>query len=231
MKIVFVGDSLTFGVPGSSYLAVMRERLPDHTLVNWGRVNDTVVSLHRRIVRSRVRERFDLAFLWVGVNDACRDIFWPFRLVNGLLGQRPARSVDQFRTCYRAILDRLCRVSGRVIAVSPALRGEDTGSWMNCEIDVLGHVIQDLASRDERVEYLDVRSIFVQALAGRRVSGYHARSAVRVLLDAFTLRSWERIDRKAAERGLYFTLDGVHLNSTGAKMVAEAFIRAITEGR
>ena len=229
MKIVFVGDSLTFGVPGSPYLAVMRERLPDHTLVNWGRMNDTVVSLHRRIARLRVREHFDLAFLWIGVNDACRDIFWPFWLVNGLLRQRPARSVDQFQTCYRATLDRLCRISGRVIAVSPALRGEDTSSPMNCEIDALGQVIRDLASRDEQVEYLDVRSIFVQALAGRRVSQYRARSALRVLLDALTLRSRERIDRKATRRGLYFTLDGVHLNSIGAEMVAEAFMRVIAE--
>jgi hypothetical protein len=45
MRIAFFGDSLTSGVPGSSYVAILRERSPDDTLVNNGKGNDTVVSL------------------------------------------------------------------------------------------------------------------------------------------------------------------------------------------
>ena len=50
---------------------------------------------------------------------------------------------------------------------------------------------------------------------------------MRVLLDAWTLRTDGQIDGKAAERGLHLTLDGVHLNSTGAKLVAEEFAAVI----
>jgi lysophospholipase L1-like esterase len=50
---------------------------------------------------------------------------------------------------------------------------------------------------------------------------------LRVLLDTLILRTDEEIDRKATERGLHLTLDGVHLNSAGAGLVAEAFAEAI----
>ncbi len=47
------------------------------------------------------------------------------------------------------------------------------------------------------------------------------------MLDALMLRSQIRVDHVAAERGLYVTLDGVHLNSAGAQLVADAFMRAL----
>ena len=43
------------------------------------------------------------------------------------------------------------------------------------------------------------------------------------------LWSAARVDEKAAERGLYFTLDGVHLNSVGAEMVADMFSKAVVK--
>ena len=46
-------------------------------------------------------------------------------------------------------------------------------------------------------------------------------------MDAVTLRTDGQIDTKAAERGLQVTLDGVHLNSTGARLVAEEVGAAI----
>ena len=97
-------------------------------------------------------------------------------------------------------------------------------------MEVLARAIEDLASQYERVEYLDLRAVFIQRLAGKSVSDYMPTSPVRVALDALTLRSNEQIDRKATERGLHLTLDGIHLNSVGAELVAEAFLKAITGG-
>ena len=37
MRIAFFGDSLTSGVPGSSYVAMLREQFPDDTLANAAR--------------------------------------------------------------------------------------------------------------------------------------------------------------------------------------------------
>lgn len=227
MRIAFVGDSLTEGRPGSSFYAILRERLAGHTLVNLGEGNDTVVSLYRRLTRLRFDEPLDVAFLWVGVNDVSGASPWSFQIINAILRKPRARNLFEFQAYYQATLDLLCRNARRVIAVSPLLKGEDIGSPWNRELEAMACAIRELTSRCERAEYLDLRAILCQKLAGRPTSDYLPKCVIRVALDALLLRSQEQIDRKAAERGLHFTLDGIHLNSAGAKVVAEAFLKAI----
>ena len=229
MRIVFAGDSLTSGRPGSSFFAILRERLPEHELVNLGEGNDTVVSLYRRLTRLRFGEPFDIAFLWVGVNDVAGSSPWSFRVASALVRKPHAASHDEFRAYYQATLDLLCRHAHRVIAVSPLLKGEDTGNPWNQDLQVLACVIEELTSQYEQAQYLDLRAVFFQKLARRPASGYLPTSLVRVALDAMTLRSKEQIDRKATERGLHLTLDGIHLNSVGAELVAEAFLSEIAD--
>jgi lysophospholipase L1-like esterase len=230
MRIAFVGDSLTEGRPGSSYFAILQERLAGHTLINLGKGNDTVVSLHRRLAKLRCGEPFDMVFLWIGVNDVSGGSPWPFQVVNTLLRQPCAKNLREFQACYRATLDLLCRNARRVIAVPPLLKGEDTGNPWNRDLAVLARTIEETVSHYEQVEYLDLRPIFAQKLADKLISAYVPRSVIRVALDALTLTGKEQVDRKATERGLHFTLDGIHLNSAGAGLVAEAFLGAITGG-
>ena len=227
MRIVFVGDSLTEGILGGSYLAILHKKLPGHTLVNLGRGNDTVVSLYRRLSKWRWGEPFDMAFVWVGVNDVARGSPWTFEAVSLLKRQLRAQNLDEFRAYYEATLDLLRRYARRVVAVSTALKGEDVTSPCNCELEVLSKVVQELASRGERTEYLDVRAVLIEKLAGKRISNYLPGSVMRVALDALTLRSDKQIDRRAVERGLHLTLDGIHLNSAGARLVAETFLQVI----
>lgn len=230
MRIGFAGDSLTSGIPGSSFFAILREKLPEHTLVNLGEGNDTAVSLYRRLARLRFGDPFDIAFLWVGVNDVVDGSPWSFRVASALVGKPHAASHNEFRAYYQATLDLLRRHARRVIAVSPLLKGEDISNPWNRELEVLACAIEELTSQCEQAEYLDLRAIFIPRLAGKPVSSYLPSSLARVALDALTLRSKEQIDRKATERGLHLTLDGIHLNSTGAELVAEAFLKAITSG-
>ena len=97
----------------------------------------------------------------------------------------------------------------------------------NRELEVLSGLIKELAACYAQVEYLDVRGVFIRQLAGQPVSRYLPTSMIRVALDALTLRSDEQIDRQSAERGLHLTLDGIHLNSAGAQLVADCFVAAI----
>jgi len=229
MRIAFVGDSLTEGIPGSSFYAVLRKRLAGHTLVNLGKGNDTVISLYRRLTRLRFGDPFDITFLWIGVNDVVGGSPWSFQVVNALLRKPHATSRDEFRAYYQATLDLLCRHARRVIAVSPLLKGEDLSNPWNHDLAALSRLVEELASRHERTGYLDLRAAFVRGLAGQPVSGYLPTSVIRVALDALTLRSDEQIDRQAAERGLHLTLDGIHLNSVGAGMVAKMFLETIAQ--
>ncbi len=233
MEIAFVGDSLTAGMPGSSYFAILRERLPEHRLVNLGRGNDTVISLYRRIAQLRLDDTpracsFDIALLWVGVNDSSGEGSRSLRIINALRRQSRPRSLDEFRAAYRKTLDLLCRHAGRVIAVAPLLKGEDVNSKENHRVEDFAKAIEELAAEYERVEYLDLRPIFFQALTDRHISDYIMEGPLHIGLDVLLLRGDAQVDRKSAERGLHLTLDGVHLNSAGAKLVAEAFLRVIS---
>jgi lysophospholipase L1-like esterase len=229
MRIGFFGDSLTAGQPGSSYVSLLRERFRDVTLVNLGRGNDTVVSLYQRILGLRFDAVFDLAFLWVGVNDIPAKTTWLYRASNTLAGQRRSRDLAEFRSYYEATLDHLCRIAERVTTVSPVLRGEDLDNRWNSQLGTLSTTIEDLTAQHERAEFLDLRPAFVQELATRTISDYVPRSAAHVVLDALTLRTGEQIDRKATQRGLHLTLDGLHLNSAGAEIVAEEFANVIRD--
>ena len=53
-------------------------------------------------------------------------------------------------------------------------------------------------------------------------------SALQIMRDEMKLKTNSQIDRQADERGLHTTLDGVHLNSTGADIVANEFMDTIT---
>lgn len=227
MRIGFFGDSLTSGVPGSSYVAILRERFPEDTLLNYGKPNDTVVSLYRRISAMRLNKPLDAAFLWIGVNDLSQADRWSYRAFHTLLSQRRARDVDEFRSCHRATLDLLCEVSERVIVAPPALKGENLENRWNRRLAELARLIESITADNDRAEFLDLHAAFARELAARPGSDHLPRNPLQVLLDALTLRADRQIDAKATERGLHLTLDGVHLNSAGARLVAQEFGAAI----
>ncbi len=230
MKIACIGDSLTQGIPGASYFDLLRESLPQHRWINLGKGNDTIVSLYRRLAQTSFDDApFDLAFLWVGVNDVSQESAWWFRLANTLRRQPRSQSLTEFRACYQKTLDILVRRARRVIAVTPLLKGEDVDSEWNRQIDILARTIAEMTTHYEAVAYLDPRPAFYAELANRQTSDYLQESPLRIALDILALWSDARVDEKAAKRGLHSTLDGVHLNSAGAALVADMFSKAVVK--
>ena len=77
MRIVFLGDSLTEGVDGASYLRALNERIASDpqlrgaTLINAGRGGDTVLNAASRMARDVAPHTPDWVVIFVGVND-CR---------------------------------------------------------------------------------------------------------------------------------------------------------------
>ena len=65
MRIAFLGDSLTEGRPGESFLTRLRALLPGDELLNHGRAGDTVPAL-LRASSTPLSSRVDLAVVWIG---------------------------------------------------------------------------------------------------------------------------------------------------------------------
>jgi len=228
MKITFWGDSLTQGVPGCSYFNNLTDRLPDHTLINYGRGGDTVISLHRRILKMEPLDPVDMAFLWIGTNDVFLGVSFSLRVIGFLRRLPTSRNNVEFKDHYQSILSILSQKAGVVVTVPLILIGEDLDDRWNHDLFVLAQSIKELTALHENVTYLDLRAPFVLRLAQKRPSQYVPVSALQIARDEMTLKTSAQIDRQADERGLHVTLDGVHLNSTGAELVASEFMDTIT---
>ena len=225
MKILFLGDSLTQGPLGVSYVERLRGELPDHTLINCGKSGDTVISLYRRIQKIDVSA--DLIVLWIGVNDVFVKLAWSFRIVKTLAGQPPAKDADRFQDTYRRILAHVTPLADRVIALPPLLIGEDPENRWNRELERLASLCRSASDGFENVEFLDVRRGIIHELRQKQPSDYLPTSIRQIRLDVKTLRNPELIEKTASERGLWVTVDGVHLNASGAEMVADAILETI----
>lgn len=201
MRIAFLGDSLTEGVPGESYLRRLESTLPGHTLLNWGRGGDTVVSLHERLGELAFEPRPDAVFLWVGVNDAIV-MESPYYLTGREAGGNEVFAADdEFAYYYRRTLDHLSPRAGRVLAVGPLFCGEDLRDPLNSRIAGLAAIVRGLCRDYPNLGFVDMREEF-----------FADEAAARALPDPF---------------GLRFTVDGVHLGSTGADIVARVLLRHI----
>jgi lysophospholipase L1-like esterase len=227
MTISFFGDSLTEGIPGASYFEILKKRLPDSELINYGVGGETVLSLYKRITRSKPDHPIDIAFLWIGTNDVFVKLSWFYPLIKRVLNKPWTRNLEEFKGYYRSTLDLLSRHANNVITVSPLFLGEDLNNKWNREFVKQSQIIEELSAAYENVEYIDLRKIFIPKLKGKKISTYLPTSSTRVAFDTLMVKKAEQIDRISAERGLHFTLDGVHLNSAGAEIIADIFYEAI----
>ena len=227
LKIAFIGDSLTEGIVGSSYFDNLKTRLPRHDLFNFGKGGDTVVSLFHRLSRLEFPAPMDLGFLWIGVNDVLVKTRRSFPVVKRLRKQAWAKDHREFKEFYRSVLEILKERIIRLITLPPLFIGEDLSNEWNRELAVLSDIIRDLSGPFPHVEFLDWRERFSSFLDSKIISPYVPKSVFRVIMDALFLKTPEDLEHRASERGLHFTIDGVHLNTAGAEEVARIILDKI----
>lgn len=232
MKILFLGDSITEGIPGVSYFKILKGKLLNDQLINSGKGGDTVISLNQRVKTMQMPSDTDLIALCVGTNDIFVKVSKNYPIIKMVLNQPWARSREEFGYYFRDTLEYLSDKTKRIVVVSPLLIGEDIDNVWNGELDSLIDVIHDSLKEFQNIEYLDIRKTFVTYLQGHGISKYVPRSAIRVVIDAITLKTSQKVDEKSADRGLHLTLDGVHPNGFGAKLIAdclEHYVKTLNE--
>lgn len=158
MRIAFLGDSLTEGWPGAAYFPLLDRRLRRHELLNRGRAGDTVADLRARM-RLEGLEPVDLAFVWVGANDAVIGAWdasepgsgwsWPERL-------------ERIRDEYESLLEWAETRAPRLVLVRPVIPEAEGSLWEERAAEVGGVVAGLAAARSGRRE-LDLRPAFAAA--------------------------------------------------------------------
>lgn len=227
MNIIFFGDSLVEGVPGESSLNILKEKLPEHSLINLGKGGDTVISLLRRIRKMEIKKRYDIAFIWVGVNDILVRVSLKYLPIKEFLHQPWVKDIGEFTEYYFELLNLVSANANKTFTVSPLVIGEDANNEWNKQLGEISAEIEKLSTKFKNVDYIDLRKDFISILATKESSSYIINSVFWDSIVAWLFNTPDYIEEKSHERDLYLTLDGVHLNRAGAQIVADRFLRCI----
>lgn len=237
-NIAFWGDSLTEGVPGAAYINIIRAVQKNNTIENHGKGGDTVRSLYERAEQYRQNYpddfKADVIFIWVGVNDVLPQLARFYPPMKTVVRQPWTLTEAEFSDYYRRLIDLFYPYCRHIWAVSPLFIGERLENPWNRRLGRQAQLILELVSLYERATFLDIRRPFIESLArteGKttQISTYLPIDPFQVAADFLTYRSASKADQRAEERGLYFTMDGIHLNTAGAQIVAEEFNWAIAQ--
>ena len=209
MRIAFLGDSLTEGRPGESFLDRLRPRLPDDVVRNHGRAGDTIAGLLARLEAGELGPA-DLAVVWIGTNDAFLGDWYlpPLLEAGGGAAASPetggAASHDtgisaasgaaggHLRPLYERVLDLTLSRAPLAVCVPPVLPDPFAEDGVAARVSSIGAMVAATAdARAPRTRLFELAPAFGAA--------------------------------RAAEPRRHFTIDGVHLNTRGAHVVAAAF--------
>ena len=184
MDLAFLGDSLTEGWPGAAYLPLLERRFPQHRLLNHGRAGDTVADMLLRMRHAGLAP-VDVAFIWVGANDAVIGAWdasdpgsgwsWPERLA-------------RIRGDYDELVEWTAARTDRLVLVKPIILEAEGSLWAARAAELAG-AVQDLGAAHD-AEVLDLAPPFAAARAAGdgpfTTDGVHFTDAgARVVAAAF----------------------------------------------
>lgn len=224
MKIAFLGDSITEGNLGVSFVDIIENRLPDLAVKNYGVGGDTVASLYKRIQKMDNLDTFDVFVLFIGINDVFGKLNLQHKLIKILSNQITAKNSDSFKKTYNNLLQYLLAYNKKILIIPPLLLGENLNNRWNQQVQELASLVKEQANFYKSVRFIDLRNIFVERLENKNISNYLPIKLLSIKRDVDTLNSDPIIDSKSKERGLHLTLDGVHINSIGANIIAREVI-------
>lgn len=223
MKIVFLGDSLTWVGYGGSYFEELVKLLPEHELINAGVGGNTVVNLLRRADEDVLAHEPDAVFVMVGGNDAVsysqpktRSYYrQAMELEDGVV------TPEQFERAYRDLLTKL-QLAHAVVWI-----GLEPNEYNPTTVDALRDYnarVKEIA-RSFNVPVLDLMEEFPPVDVPERPP---LGIEFILTIGAREKRGWTDYESARAAGNFTFTFDGLHLTPETAKQVAQliaAFIR------
>lgn len=222
MKIAFLGDSITHGVHGCSYIKILEEINPKYEFTNYGKGGDTIVSLFKRVQDIDDLAEYDIVFLFVGVNDVLGRLSLFYSLIKTLQKQPCSKTVTSFESYYGKTLKYLQERTRKLVVLPPLFIGEDINNKWNKKITERVTVISSLVTSNSDVDFIDIRREFREYLQDKKISTYLPLKASEMKQDGIDIRSGKNVDLISESRKLHLTIDGVHINTLGASLIANS---------
>ena len=220
MRLIFFGDSLTWGKYGGDFVAEVQRLLPDHEIVNAGRGGDTVVNLLQRLDEDVLAHHPDGVFVLVGGNDA---IAYSQPLTRSYYRRREsalpdgAMSLDLFAQSYRDLLSRL-QLAHVVtwVGLPTSEYNPDTVEAQKLFNAEIADIAQSMA-----VPVFDLMAAFPPGDVRHRPA--LSLATIR-LIGQREAEGWHDYEAERKREGYQFTFDGLHLTPETAKRLAELIV-------
>jgi lysophospholipase L1-like esterase len=241
-NIMFLGDSLTAGNIGASYLEVLKaeKKLTMFNLINAGENGFTMAGLQLKL-ESYLKENNapETLVLEAGANDLLLPHMqksgsaWnPFLRKLKRHGSTPASSACYFRRLSSAILSTALDggITQVYVCTIPCL-GENLDTELNKHREEYNEILRDLCLEYSNDLFncicLDAALEVETILAGSR-SNWLFSSPEELQHDAQIIKE-KGEEILCRERNLLLTIDGAHLNQRGARVLSSLIIKYLRE--
>jgi lysophospholipase L1-like esterase len=218
MRIVFLGDSLTWGGYGGDFVAEIQDRCPQLEIINEGHGGNTVINLLRRIDTVLAHDP-DGIFVMVGGNDALSSTQPATRPYYQQAQNIPQGIVTpaQFEQAYRDLLTRIQLNHTLVwIGLPPAEYSPPVVAAFQQMNDIARNV-----ARAFNIETLDLMAHLlppqIQARAMLTLKDIN-------LIGRRTRSGWSSYEQERQAGDFTFTFDGFHLMPETARQIATLIV-------
>jgi lysophospholipase L1-like esterase len=206
MKIVFLGDSLTWGGYGGNFVDEVAKEMPEHTIINEGVGGDTVVNLLRRVESVIEEHKPDAMFVMVGGNDATsytmpatRNYYRKAKqLENGMV------TPEEFETTYRELLHQIqLQHVLPLVGIAPTEYSKDLVKAKQSYNAIVKKLTEKL-----NIPLLDLDSPFTPAEPIEREA-----TSLKFIqeIGEHVASGWDDFESERQKWGYSYTFDGMHL--------------------
>ncbi len=227
--ILYLGDSLTRGIVGWSYIRFM----PKEPYKNGGLDGDTAHGALRRLhVYRKTKWYSDVSTVVVGIGT--NDLLQPFLMSRALVwrlvfgwrrGWKRWADEKEYAAVMDEIVDQILADGKRCVLMGlPLMQLRD---YPLDELRARNEILRDLASR-RGLPFADVMGAELTAVPEPGMGYDFGRLGLRRALDILTMGLCPPAkDRYSRRRGLELTVDGVHFNTRSATIAAHAVAAAM----
>ncbi len=219
MRLVFLGDSLTWGGYGGNFVAGVARRLPQHEIINAGNGGDTVVNLLARLDKDVLARKPDGVFVLIGGNDAissCQpDTRHYYRRRKG--APKGVMTLDLYTQTYRELLTQIQLAHAQAWVGLPMMEyNPTTVAATRAFNDAAAEIARTL-----NIPTLDLMEKFPPGDVPERppLSMDYIRQ-----IGQREQQGWDDYEAERQRKGFQYTFDGLHLTPDTARKLAEIIV-------
>jgi lysophospholipase L1-like esterase len=227
MKTVFVGDSLTEGIPGVSYWRFLKNK---KDAINRGVGGDTLLGASKRIGKMLVSNRYDSInkyIIEIGTNDVLlqtlvkHSYWWQIitKAKGSILGCVPCDDIIMFREKYEELLLTLLHHNKKIGIIGLPMI-ENSVLKINEIMEEYDLVIRTLAGK-YNIDYVNLRKLEKDLKGDNEGSYFFGKTTLGNIIDTIFTSFLPFSNIVSKLRGLSVTIDSVHLNRKTAKRLAK----------